>query len=79
MVENARFAPASRLAHDADASASRAPLLFNGLLALALALAPGHDEAHPDAEEEIIASRDEEQRENMQAVVLGIKALAESG
>lgn len=34
-------------------------------------------ERDPDAEEEIIASRDEEQRENMQAVVLGIKALAE--
>jgi hypothetical protein len=33
-------------------------------------------ENDPDAEEEIIASRDEEQRENMQAVVLGIKALA---
>ena len=34
-------------------------------------------EGNPDAEEEIIASRDKEQRENMQAVVLGIKALAE--
>ena len=36
-------------------------------------------ERDPNAEEEIIASRDKEQRENMQAVVLGIKALAESG
>jgi hypothetical protein len=35
-------------------------------------------ERNPDAEEEIIALRDEEQRENMQAVVLGIKTLAES-
>ena len=36
-------------------------------------------ERNPEAEEEIIASRDEEQAENMQAVVLGIKALAEDG
>jgi hypothetical protein len=35
-------------------------------------------EPNPDAEEEIIASRDAEQRENMQAVVAGIKQLAES-
>lgn len=33
---------------------------------------------HPEAEEEIIASRDEEQRQNMQAVVEGIKQLAEA-
>ena len=35
-------------------------------------------ERNPDAEEEIIASRDAEQRANMQAVVSGIKQLAES-
>jgi hypothetical protein len=33
---------------------------------------------HPEAEEEIIAARDEEQRQNMQAVVEGIKQLAEA-
>jgi hypothetical protein len=33
---------------------------------------------NPEAEEEIIASRNEEQRRNMQAVVDGIKGLAES-
>ncbi len=33
---------------------------------------------HPKAEEEIIASRDEEQRQNMQAVIEGIKQLAET-
>lgn len=33
---------------------------------------------NPEAEEEIIASRDAEQRENMQAVLVGIKQLAES-
>jgi hypothetical protein len=32
---------------------------------------------HPEAEEEIIAARDDEQRQNMQAVVEGIKELAE--
>jgi hypothetical protein len=36
-------------------------------------------ERNPEAEEEIIASRNQEQTENMQAVVLGIKALAEDG
>ena len=36
-------------------------------------------ERNPDAEEEIIAARDEEQRENMEAVVLGIKSLAQDG
>lgn len=35
-------------------------------------------ERHPEAEEEIIASRDDEQRQNMQAVIEGIKHLAES-
>lgn len=35
-------------------------------------------ERHPEAEEEIIASRDAEQRMNMQAVVDGVKQLAES-
>jgi hypothetical protein len=32
---------------------------------------------HPEAEEEIIAARDEEQRQNMQAVIEGVKELAE--
>jgi hypothetical protein len=35
-------------------------------------------EKNPDAEEEIIAARDEEQRANMNAVVLGIRTLAET-
>jgi len=35
-------------------------------------------EKYPDREEEIIATRDEEHRGHMQAVVEGIKALAES-
>ncbi len=35
-------------------------------------------EKYPDREEEIIAARDEEHRGHMQAVVEGIKALAES-
>ncbi len=36
-------------------------------------------EKHPDSEEEIIAARDAMHRENMQAVVDGVKALAEGG
>jgi len=32
-VEYARYAPFSRLAHDADSSPTAAPLFFNGLLA----------------------------------------------
>jgi hypothetical protein len=35
-------------------------------------------ERNPEREEEIIALRDAEQRENMQAVLQGIKALAET-
>ena len=35
-------------------------------------------ERHPEVEGEIIASRDDEQRQNMQAVIEGIKHLAES-
>ncbi len=35
--------------------------------------------ANPDREEAIIAARDEEHRSHMQAVVDGIKALAEQG
>jgi hypothetical protein len=34
---------------------------------------------HPEREEQIIAERDEEQRQNMQAVLDGIKSLAEQG
>ncbi len=36
-------------------------------------------EKHPDREEEIIAARDEEHRAHMQAVVNGIRDLAENG
>lgn len=36
-------------------------------------------EAEPEREEEIIAKRDEMHRTHMQAVVDGIKALAEAG
>jgi hypothetical protein len=36
-------------------------------------------ERNPEREEQIIAARDETHRENMQAVIDGVKAMAESG
>ena len=36
-------------------------------------------ERHPEREEEIIAVRDETHRENMQAVIDGVKGTAEAG